>query len=327
MNLNKVFGCIYGLAIGDALGFPNEFIDIDSILLKNNGLGTIDFENLYKERPIIIGDKKIGGKIEFPAGTYSDDTQMSLAVARALLNSNLKKYDLEEIMQNITKEFISWYNDPTNNRAPGRTCLKGAYKLNNGINWKNSGDISQKGCGTAMRSAPIGLIFHNDITKLVEVASAASKCTHAHPTAVSSGIATAYLTSLAVNGINPKQYIDNILSQPFFNEEMKNKIFQVSEVLALENTLTARQKLGKGWVGDEAVALALYCVLKNSADYVKTVLMAANSDGDTDSIACIAGAISGAYNGIEKIPAKWVTQIENSRYLCEIAKNLYHKTK
>ena len=325
MNQNKFLGCIYGLAIGDALGFPNEFIEIDSIILKNQGKGVIDFEDMYKERPIIIGDKKIGGKIEFPAGTYSDDTQMSLAVARAILHSDLNKYDIEEIMQNITKEFISWYNDPKNNRAPGKTCLRECYKLNKGINWKNLGDVLQKGCGAAMRSAPIGLVFNNDITKLVEVADAVSRCTHSHPIGISSGIATAYLTSLGLRGINPKQYIDNILAQPFFNEEMKNKVFQVSEVLALENTLTARQKLGKGWVGDEAVALALYCILKNPDDYTKTVLMAANSDGDTDSIACIAGAISGAYNGIEKIPAKWIKNVEDSEYLRKIAEELYLK--
>lgn len=325
MNQNKFLGCIYGLAIGDALGFPNEFIDIESIVLKNKGKGTTDFEDMYKQNPIIIGKRKIGGQIEFPAGTYSDDTQMSLAVARALINS--KTNDLEDIMHEIKHEFIKWLNDPKNTRAPGHTCLKGCYNLSKRINWNNSGVPDKKGCGAAMRSAPIGLVFHKDITKLVEVASAVSKCTHAHPTGIASGIATAYLTAFAANGINPEKYIEDMLSQPFFNEELKDRISIVQEVLPWEDTLKARQKIGKGWVGDEAVALALYCILKSPADYSQTVLMAANSDGDTDSIACIAGAISGAYNGIEKIPAKWIKNVEDSEYLKTIAEGLYNKLK
>ena len=81
----------------------------------------------------------------------------------------------------------------------------------------------------------------------------------------------------------------------------------------------------RGWVGEEAVALALYCFLRYPNSYSKTVIRAANTNGDSDSIACIAGAISGAYLGIDAIPAHWVRRIEISDYLADHAKRLEAK--
>ncbi|MBN1645187.1 ADP-ribosylglycohydrolase family protein [Candidatus Woesearchaeota archaeon] len=311
MIKNKYLGSIYGLAIGDALGFPNEFINRYTNLQRTNGKGITDFISAFD------GD--------FPPGTYTDDTQMSLAIAKALINSDLKNYSIDGIMKNITKEFINWINDPKNNRAPGKTCIYGCRNLEEGINWKQSGDYNSKGCGSAMRSAPIGLIFYDDLDKLVEVATETSRCTHAHPTGISAGIGTAYLTSLALQGIDYNTWIDNIKKQLFFNEEFKNKIKQINDVFDYEDSFKALEEIGQGWIGEEAVAMALYCFLKNPFDYEKTVLTAANCEGDTDSVACIAGAISGTYNGTEKIPEKWVNNVEDSEYLKEIAEKLFNK--
>jgi ADP-ribosylglycohydrolase len=83
--------------------------------------------------------------------------------------------------------------------------------------------------------------------------------------------------------------------------------------------------LQRGWVGEEAVALALYCFLKYPNDYAKTVIRAANTNGDSDSIACIAGSISGAYLGIDAIPSDWTSRIEKSDYLADLAMRLEAK--
>jgi len=71
-------------------------------------------------------------------------------------------------------------------------------------------------------------------------------------------------------------------------------------------------------VGEEAVAVALYCFLKYPESFDKCVLRAANTNGDSDSIACIAGAISGAYLGFEAIPKHWVQRIQNKDYLIDL---------
>jgi ADP-ribosylglycohydrolase len=87
----------------------------------------------------------------------------------------------------------------------------------------------------------------------------------------------------------------------------------------------ALEYLGEGWVGEEAVALALYCFLRNSESYEKVIIRSANTNGDSDSIACIAGSISGAYLGIEAIPAAWVRKIEKTEYLGNLTERLADK--
>lgn len=307
---DKFLGCIYGLAIGDALGYPNEFIKLDQILQKNQGKGTLDFEPSEM----------------CPPGFYTDDTQMSLAIADALIKSDISKYNIEEIMKNVADEFVKWYDSNESYRAPGQTCLRGCQALKSGVYWRESGDRSSKGCGTAMRTAPIGLVFHKDEAKLIEVATCSSLCTHYTDTAISAGIGTAYLVALALNKVPHSNWIEKLCSLKQLNDEFRNKILQVNTVLNYPHW-NALRALGEGWLGHEAVALALYCVLKNPRDYEKTVLMGANTNGDSDSIACIAGAISGAYNSSKKIPSKWIEEVEDSELLRKTALALYQKTK
>ena len=307
-KLDKFLGCVYGLAIGDALGFPVEFIDLEQIKEKYGNEGIKDFDSFSK----------------FPAGTYTDDTQMTLAVANGILISE-DPYDLNDVMGNISQEFVKWYKNPENNRAPGNTCMAGCRNLDKGVHWLASG-LDSKGCGAAMRSAPIGL-FYEDLNKIIEVARAASMCTHSHPTGVASGIATACLTYFALNNNDPKNMfieVCNTIVDYDSDREMAKKIFLVQKVKDLKPE-EAMPQLGEGWVGDEAVAIALYSFLKNPKDYEKTIITAANITGDSDSTACIAGAISGAYNGINAIPEKWIKKIENSDLLRKIAEDLYQK--
>ena len=87
----------------------------------------------------------------------------------------------------------------------------------------------------------------------------------------------------------------------------------------------ALKYLGEGWIGEEAVALALYCFLKYPNSYENVVVRGANTNGDSDSVACIGGSISWAYLGIDAIPDKWVQRIEKTQYLDELAKRLAEK--
>ncbi len=83
--------------------------------------------------------------------------------------------------------------------------------------------------------------------------------------------------------------------------------------------------IGQGWVGEEALALALYCFLRYPESYEKVVKRGANTNGDSDSIACIAGAISGVYLNSETIPKDWIKRIEKTEYLDDLANRLFEK--
>ena len=81
--------------------------------------------------------------------------------------------------------------------------------------------------------------------------------------------------------------------------------------------------LGGAWVGEEAVATALWCVLRAQGNFPAAVLMGANASGDSDSIACIAGAIAGAAWGLSAIGASWVRDVESAELLDLLARTLY----
>jgi len=289
IRLEKAKGMLFGLAIGDALGAPTEFLSLNKIKEKYGPQGITDLPD--------------------PA-LYTDDTQMTIAVAEALVRSGHQ--DTETIMTAVREEFIRWYHSPENNRAPGKTCLAAVANMERGIHWKKSGIQRSKGCGSAMRAAPIGYLYQHDEDKLREVAHAAGICTHGHPTGDAASIGAAYLVKLALDELEPDRFIFHLrYFTRGISEEFDQAIEKVGECLYWEDEEKALRFLGEGWTGEEAVALALYCFLNSPDDYRKTVLRAANTNGDSDSIACIAGSISGAYNGLEAIPRDWVRRIEH----------------
>jgi ADP-ribosylglycohydrolase len=293
MGVDKAKGVIYGLAIGDALGAPTEFIKLPEI----------------KRR---YGPQGISA-LPDPA-LFTDDTQMSIAIAEALIQAGEK--DIDAIMEVVREEFIKWLHSPENNRAPGRTCLKGVANMERGIHWSKSGIAESKGCGSAMRAASIGYLYHQNPEKLKEVAHATGICTHGHPTADAACIGAAYLVKLALDQVKPEDIIPQLLRfTSGISGEFDEAIQKVARCIEWEDEERALTYLGEGWVGEEAVALALYCFLRYPDDYKSTVLRGANSNGDSDSIASIAGSISGAYLGIGAIPPEWIIKIEKQTTL------------
>ncbi len=296
-------GIVFGLAIGDALGWPTEFLKRPQIQSRYGAAGISDLPN--------------------PA-LFTDDTQMSIAVAKALLYAGEK--ELDALMDAVKDEFIAWMHSPDNDRAPGSACLRGVANLEKGVPWTRSGVPYSKGCGAAMRVAPIGYLYQGDPDRLREVARASAVCTHGHPTGLAAAVGAAYLVKLALDQTAPARMIPRLLKfTTGLSNEFDYAILKVNVCLKWADEEKALAFLGEGWAGEEAVALALYCFLKYPQDYRKVVVRAANTNGDSDTIACIAGAISGAYLGAGAIPAEWIKRIEKSTYLATLAEGLAKK--
>lgn len=88
--------------------------------------------------------------------------------------------------------------------------------------------------------------------------------------------------------------------------------------------LDSIHQLGQGWVGDEALAIAIYCALKHSDDFDRALIAAVNHGGDSDSTGAITGNILGAYLGLSKIPEKYIEKLELVDVLTELADDLYY---
>lgn len=315
-------GAMLGLAIGDALAYPCEFRSRATILAAFGPAGVTDMVALHDprwpERPIILGRRH-------PAGTYTDDTQMTIAVAEALIEAAPRPAaggaDVEAIMQAMAARFVAWSRAEDNDRAPGHTSMTGCERLADGVHWRESGVADSKGCGSAMRVAPIGLRFHRDHDQLLEVARASCLPTHGHDAALEGAAAAALLVALSLERASPEEMYRAVADACCPRSADFAACWAKLPALldAPPEVALSEAGLGEGWVAEEAVASALYCVWRTPDDVRQTILTAANTDGDSDSIACIAGGISGARNGVEAIPTSWRETVENASRLVELA--------
>ena len=143
----------------------------------------------WRGGPFIVG-------FQHPPGTFTDDTQMSMAVAEALIVAG--RADLDTLMSAMGQRFVAWSESDDNNRAPGSSCMTGCAHLKAGMPWRQAGVADSKACGSAMRVAPIGLYHAGDERRVVEVARASSLLTHGHDAGVEGAAAAALLVSLAL---------------------------------------------------------------------------------------------------------------------------------
>jgi ADP-ribosylglycohydrolase len=298
-------GAIVGLAVGDALGFPVEFIGSEEIRRRYGPHGVTDFVPPRSH----------------PVGAYTDDTQMSLAVAAALIRAG--RAPEEEVLAAIAEELLRWAESPENDRAPGSTTMSACRRLAAGRSWLESGIAESKGCGSAIRTAPVGLYYHRDRRRLIEIAGRSSIITHGHPCAVAGAVANALAVSLALEDTPPEGFVPALVEATRdICGDFVTKLRQVPETLSMAPD-GAFDVLGDAWVAEEAVACALFCFLRSPKDYAATVLTAANCSGDSDSVACIAGGISGAYNGLAAIPERWRTRVETAEALLQAGAALW----
>lgn len=302
---NRYEACVLGLAIGDALGWPVEFMTHDRI---RERFGPDGITDLHPSR-------------RHPLGTFTDDTQMSQALARAILSHGAGPEP--EFITETARQFVQWSRSAENDRAPGSTCMAGCRALANDLNWRAPGRNDSKGCGTAMRTAPIGLAWHGDDERIIRLAARTSELTHGHPTATAGGVATALLVGWALDGVPPDDMLGRLVETAGpLSDEFRDKVLEVKPVLNREPS-AAYRVLGGAWTAHEAVACALYAFMRSPGDYERTVITAVNMDGDSDSVGCIAGAISGAFNGIEAIPERWRHEVEQRDELVRLAHELH----
>ncbi len=300
-------GCLAGLALGDALGAPVEFESLSTIRSKYGVRGITELQPWDR----------------FPAGYFTDDTQMSLATARGcmrFLRDGGNPYRL------VLEEYRAWRRTQTNPaeiRSPGGTCLDALGS--GGFGTMDSPINDSKGCGGVMRVAPAGLAWPPG--SAFDPASRFAALTHGHPTGHLAGGFLAELIAALVEGRTLSEALRKArrpLTGRRGHEETLNAVQRAEELAA--STVTAPegiQKLGEGWVADEALAIAVFCSLRNESDFRKGVTAAVNHSGDSDSTGCLTGAILGTRLGFGALPGKWVAALERREEILSLADELF----
>ncbi|MFF9017618.1 ADP-ribosylglycohydrolase family protein [Streptomyces sp. NPDC014870] len=328
-------GVLLGLALGDAMGYPTEFLTMEQI--------TATFGPWQKmELPLSPGD----------IVRVTDDTQMALAVGEALADITTspratggawgaaQSVTPAQVESALRKHLVAWLRSPDNNRAPGQTCLNACAALERGIPWQDATVISSKGCGANMRVAPVALVPGLSAEQRSGIAQLQAAMTHGHPTALAASDLTAQAIWLLSHGCD----LDDLLPQlrsyaresrhtyrtdwlgnlaqkagapdpasyiAFGWDECLRALDKVSDALRTPDMeRDPSEAVGPGWVAEEALAAALYCFLVLQGDARGSIVRGAHSSGDSDSIAALAGAFAGAKHGPKYWVPEWVKVLE-----------------
>lgn len=293
---DKIKGALFGVAIGDALGAPLEFMDKKQIQHK---YGTVDK---------MIG----GGCLDVEPGEITDDTQMTIAVAKGIVESP------DEPEPYIGKYFIDWLK--TDPKDVGRTCrtsIQNAYcaiqnvpSLSNSngvapyIFWSDASKANaleskrgNAGNGALMRTVYPGLYYPNE-GQAVHVADRISRMTHwDEKSAEACRLYTKLIHYLITNA----------------NLKVEEKINGISDMLAntrYDNSIIPKVPEPSGYVVNSFYC-ALHC-LYHTEDLKSAIVMAVNMGGDTDTIGAITGGLAGALYGFSRIPVIWYAQLDDT---------------
>jgi ADP-ribosyl-[dinitrogen reductase] hydrolase len=309
LRQDRFTGCLLGVAVGDAMGQPIEAFPPERL---QREFGEI--------RDFMPGDPRL--PLPLGPGQWTDDTQMTLDVLKSIIRQG--KVDPED----IAREFLQDH-EQEGIRFSGFTIKYSLLRLKNGASWMESGlgDEQTQANGAAMRVAPIGLFDALHLDRLPGDVRVASIITHKHPEAVVGALAVAYMMArAAANTLNPESILHETLE--FIGPSKVADNLRLAGQCLKDGTPveTAMKKLGTTGYIVHTAAAAVYCFLQSPDDLERTVINAVMGGNDADTIASIAGGISGAYNGEGAIPTRWRDGVERGDEIESMARDLYRLT-
>ena len=319
---DRLLGCLLGGALGDAFGYAVEFDSLDAIRRR-------------------FGPEGIREPV-FHAGrlAVSDDTQMTLFTLEGLLRAVGPDgaWSEDGAVAEVRRAYLDWLDTQSggapsgglagalaarpalrHRRAPGNTCLSALRAGGDGEPWRPIN--GSKGCGAAMRSAPLAFLPGLRVgAAAFRLGARTGALTHGHP----DGWGPAGLVAAAVRRLLGGEGMRDALAGAIGDLERSAGAWDCVAPpatapyrLALEfaermpdRPCEAVARLGLGWTGEEAVAIAAYAALTGGGSFEEVAARAANHDGDSDSTAAIAGQLWGAAHGAATLPHAWARRLD-----------------
>ncbi|ORC37377.1 hypothetical protein B4O97_04080 [Marispirochaeta aestuarii] len=293
---SRVKGGIFGLAIGDALGVPVEFIHREKIT-----------------RSPVRGMQGYGTHNQ-PPGTWSDDTSMALCILESVTKIGWN-------IDDQAMRFVRWYKEAhlTAHDAVfdiGIATAQAIDRIAAGYAPLEAGsrDENSNGNGSLMRSLPAAVycaVTCGD-EKLVEEVANSSAITHAHPRSRLGCVIHAFLISELLKSkridaalIGAAKRVESVLESCILFSDMKQELQHYHSILYDNLELAESSEIrSSGYVVDTLEA-AVWCLLTSSG-FEECVLKAVNLGDDTDTVGAVAGGLAGIYWGYESIPSEWI---------------------
>jgi ADP-ribosylglycohydrolase len=288
---DRFVGAAMGTFVGDALGMAVE--GWPPALIRRQ------FGRLERMEP---------GR--FPPGCYTDDTEMMIGILECL--AQVGRFDPDITAQNFVKN----YNPQ---RGYGSRIHGVMGRLAQSEPWDRAGTDSF-GNGSAMRVAPIGFFFHDDLDRLKEAAILSSRITHFHPQGLAGAVAQAAAVGLAVKSGAADERVERKAFRGAISalvEDLDATFARAILDIPLKSTgdldgdvemLRRRFSCDITAIGAVPPAIAAFLLTDH---FRAALILAVNTGGDADTIGAMAGAIAGGYYGALQFPHDWVEMLEN----------------
>lgn len=313
-------GCILGLALGDALGAPVEGKSpaacTEYVQKELGGAGR-------------SGDGGPTGTASSPVfGQYTDDTQL----ARELLLSYAERgrFDPAHYAQRIGALFGSGAVV-----GAGRMTEEVGLRLHAGVPWEQAGlPVPAAGNSAAVRAAPLGLLFSDDVEGLIRAAREQARITNYDPRCAAGAAAVAGAVALLLHKGERLERGEPLQVEPFLAElaewvrrldqSLAFDVYQLSSWVTLSPEAAATFLVKAGlcpghegeWAGVSSYVLpsvlwSLYSFLRSPEDVREALRCAIAVGGDVDTTAAMAGAMLGAYHGRGALPPAWTALLND----------------
>jgi ADP-ribosylglycohydrolase len=302
---DKFVGSLLGGAIGDALGFPAENLSHQRIQARFGRLSD------YQIRP--------------RRGYYTDDTQLTIALAETLLACS--GFDRASFRRKLARW---WLVVP---RLSGRSTKNAALKCLAGLERTGA---NVPGSSAAMRAAPLALFYYADPQALFTATVECATVTHVHPRAIAGALVSVFSIAycLTHTALDQDAYLGMVAAvaerlDPAFARRLRGlpHLLALPEDRALAELLRHSTKWGSPI--DDIIGVSIYAWLKYPDDFAQSMLLCVNAGWDTDTTAAIHGNIAGAWHGRAGIPSRWVEHLENGYkgrdYIIALAQSLYRR--
>jgi ADP-ribosylglycohydrolase len=279
-RIQRMRASLEGLSVGDAFG--------------ERFFGQPDLANLWIENRALPD----------PPWTYTDDTVMAISIVEVL--SEKGEIDPDRLAALFAARYLQ-----DRYRGYGGTAHDILYRIAVGEPWREVsrsafGGKGSLGNGGAMRSAPLGAYFSDDLDALVENARRSAEVTHAHPEGQAGAIAVALAAACAARGVQrPEELFDTILRcTP--DSQTRSGIFKASALPLDRDVERAVSVLGNGSriISQDTVPFCLWCAARHWGQFEDALWTTASGGGDIDTNCAIVGGILSSSPDVQ-VPEAW----------------------
>ena len=296
--IDQFRGCMLGLAVGDALGAPLEFMSAAEIARKHG----------------LVTEMLGGGWLNLKPGQFTDDTEQTLCLVESYFA--VGGFD----PQDIADRLLAWY--AAGPRDVGNMTRAACQNLAAGYNFERAGrdawaatrEQSRLGNGSLMRAAPTGLVRYHDDIHLVGESRVISGITHFDEccklACVCLNMALAHLLLVGVDGL-----LEELLD--FIGPRHQ----VLADALRVIPSLNVQDLRTSGYVVDtlqSALWAAIYCT-----SFEEGLVLLVNRGDDADTVGAVGGALLGTRIGVGEIPERWLSVLAERERIDTLARGLF----